>query len=35
MSSIFSDPNNLRLFVNYSKNYKKHKHMEAKQHASK
>ena len=34
ISSIFSDHNVLRLDINYrKKNYKKHKHMEAKPHA--
>ena len=37
MSSIFSDHSALRLDINYKekKNYKKHKHMEIKQHISK
>jgi len=35
ISSIFSDHNAVRLDINYrKKNYKKHKNMEAKQHAS-
>jgi len=35
VSSIFSDHNAIRLDINHiKKNYKKHKHMEAKQHAS-
>ena len=36
ISSIFSDHNSMRLFINYKKkNCKKHKHMEIKQHISK
>ena len=37
ISSIFSDHNAMRLEVNYrgKKNYKKHKHMEAKQYFTK
>ena len=36
ISSIFSNHNALRLEINYrKKNCKKHKHMEAKQHATK
>ena len=36
ISSIFSDHNAMRLDINYKKkNYKKHKHMEVKQHISK
>ena len=36
ISSIFSNHNTLRLDINYKKkNFKKHKHMEMKQHISK
>ena len=35
ISSIFSDHNAVSLDVNYTKNYEKYKHMEAKQHTSK
>ena len=37
ISSIFSDQNTMRLDINYKKkkNYKKHRHMEIKQHISK
>ena len=36
LSSIFSDHNTMRLEINYKKNtIKKHKHVEAKQYASK
>ena len=34
-SSIFSSHNTMRLEINYKKIYKKHKHMEAKQCATK
>ena len=35
ISSIFSDHNTMRLGISYKKkNYKKHKHMEIKQHIS-
>ena len=34
-SSIFSSHNTMRLEINYKKKYKKHKHMEAKQCATK
>ena len=33
--SIFSDHNTMRLEINYRKNYRKYKHMEAKQCATK
>ena len=35
ISSIFSDPNTMRLNINYRKKPKKYKHMEAKQYATK
>ena len=35
ISSIISDCNTMRLEINYKKKMKKHKHMEAKQYATK
>ena len=35
ISNIFSNHNAMRLDINYKRKYKKHKHMEIKQHVSK